>query len=258
MSLERTALRLAATMALANGFEAPWPTMAQNRVFDSRQDPIQGIKVGEIVPTLILYTDEDNGEELSKNNGGPPFIHTCHLVIELSLGIAKAYRPEGAAEDLLTLVPPQTEPELECALDAFEAQVSRIFRDLQGPWGALLGTTINRIEMWQSHRFVEHETNVRLASRQITARVRLQLESEPLVQASAPAAAYIPEPLAAVLQQIIASGSPYVPTAQAMHDLLLANAAPQPIIAPSLNHVRFVESETAGARPLGVADADLT
>ncbi len=254
MSFERTALRMAATMALANGFQAPWPTIAQNRVFDSRQDPIEGLKAGQTVPILVIYTDEDDGKMLTDNNGGPPFLHHCHLVIELSMAAVVQSDGDQAA---LGLVLPETAPELDAALDAFEVQVKRVFRDQLGTWGVWLGKTLLRIESWRSMRYIDREANLRLAARQITAVVKLPAEEGPrLAIQSGPAPApapFIPAPLGPLLTAIIDSEGPYAPTAQAIESMLLANSPDLPIVLPPLERVRLIEQNQAEKNDAGVA-----
>lgn len=267
MSLERTALRLAATMALSNGYQEPYPTMAQNRVFDSRQEPIEGLKKSDIVPLIVVYTDSDNGEMLSHNNGGPPFEQHCNLIIEISLAAVSQTADE---KDALGLALPETAPELDAALDAFEAQVSRVFRCLGGPWGAQLKETFLRIEHWQSTRYIERESNIRLAARQIIARVKLPIEADPVVAfATEPPTTpqpYIPEPLGPLLDAIIDSDSPYAPTAAAIQEMLTSNSPAMPIVLPELKRVRLVEANQAvtndddvkaGPRGDGVAQVEL-
>lgn len=256
MSLERTALRLAATMALANGFAEPYPTIAQNRVFDSRQDPIEGLKANDVVPIVVLYTDTAKGDMLSHNNGGPPFEQHCHLVLELSLAAVVQGDGDQAA---LGLILPQTAPELDAALDAFEAQVSRVFRDCPGVWGAHLRNTFLRIESWQSERYIDREANIRLAARQITAVFKLPLEEMPEVtvlpsDTEAPTVEpYVPAPLGPLLTAIAGSDSPYAPTAAAIEEMLLANSPDTPIVLPALERIRLIEANQAEKNNVGVA-----
>jgi hypothetical protein len=266
MSLERAALRLATVMALTNGFKAPWPTMAQNRVFDSRQDQIQGLKLGQVVPMIVVYTDDDIGHAIANNQDGPPFDHETHLILEITLGQATEYRAEGESDPVLVLIPPQSDPELEAAIDALEAQVMRVFRDrgMSGVWGAQLDTVINRIKSWDSKRFVDHETSIRLVSRQITVAVRLVQPEDPTIGAGGP---YIPEPYNGVLQAVIDDNGPYAPTAQVIQDQLSGNAPPTPYDLPALERVRLIEQDqaqkneagdAAGPRADGVAQANLS
>lgn len=267
MSLERTALRLAAVMAISNGFREPYPTMARTLVFDSRIDPVQGVDGSELVPTVRILTDDDQGDSLSANNGGPPFEDRVSLVLEISLGTLGA-NPETGENELIW---PETEPELEAMLDLFEHQIKRVFMDGQSIWGRELQKVLRRIEKWNSLRFVEREANVRYAARQITALVALHLTPDEQVvtwsgEPPVTPAATIPEPLGPLLDRIIADNGPYAPSAQAMKDMLLAAGGEKPIVLPRLEHVRLVEADQAernddevprGDRHAGVAEAHL-
>lgn len=268
MSLERTALRIATVMALCNGHAAPWPTMAQNRVFDSKQDQITGLNPGDLVPIIIVSTDDDKGDEISGNNGGPPFVQHCHLVFDISIGVAVKYTPDGAEDPVIDLIPPQSEPELEAAIDLLEAQVKRVFRatSLVGTWGSQLQKTFLKVGDWQSHRFYERETNIRLVARQVRATVKLPLEADPVITQDANAPITIPAPLGPLLDAIIASSSAFKPTAQAIKEQILGNSPLPPIVLPELTSVRFVEANQAekndadvakGPRADGVAQANL-
>lgn len=270
MSLARTALRVAASMALSNGYQAPFPTMAGNRVYDSRQDPVDGVRPGDLIPMLVLYTDDDKGDSLSTNNGGPPFERRVTLTVELSLGMV-GEQTEGGE---LAIVMPQTEPELDAALDMFEAQVERVFRDPTTTWGRELFKVARRIESWNSARYIEREAHIRLAARQITMTVALPLEAElPVALTSSPGnvpptiTPSLPAPLGPLLETIISSASPYAPSAEAIKDLLLSSGnGLGPIVLPNLERVRLVEAEQAetngsgtprGPRTAGVAQANL-
>jgi hypothetical protein len=261
--IERTALRLATVMALANGFAAPWPTMAQGRVFDSRFDPLQAVDLkepDELLPTILVATDDDRGKSLSENNGGPPFEHEVTLALELSIGMV------GESEESeLFLGMPQSEPELEAMLDLFERQVKAALVNPVAPWTERFQRVARRITGWSSERFVERDSNVRLAARKISATVLLPLED--LVPLSSdPPAAVIPEPLGSLLAAIAASSSPYAPAAGQLAALLLAAGAGATVTIPKLERVRFIEANQAerngagtpkGPRPDGVAEVVL-
>lgn len=271
MSLARTALRVAATMALSNGYQAPFPTMAGDRVFDSRQDPVAGVNPGDLIPMLVLYTDDDKGSSISNNNGGPPFERTVNLTIELSLGMVGEASEEGAP---LPIQMAQTEPELDAMLDQFEAQVERVFRLPTTTWGRELSKVARRITSWQSMRYIEREAHVRLAARQIVCSVMLPLEDDAEVlmtagpsNTSPTVTPALPAPLGPLLTAIIAADGPYADSAQALQNLLLSNSnGLGPIVLPNLERVRFIEAAQAetngqgvprGPRGAGVAQANL-
>jgi hypothetical protein len=88
MSLVRTALRLCAVAALQD------VTIAQGRVYDSRIGDIQPETfLEDAKPTVIVLTDGDAGEQLSHQNGGPPFDRMVDLVFEL--GMVQTQKADG-------------------------------------------------------------------------------------------------------------------------------------------------------------------
>lgn len=261
MSLDRTALRLAVVMALTNAYTAPHPTLAGTMVFDSRIDPISGAEDGELVPHVVVYTDTDNGKGLSNNNGGPPFGRDVTLMFDLTIGMY------GKEADGAAVFQIETEPSLEAMLDLLEAQVLDVFKYPQrSPWAErLFANHIVRIDSWVSQRFVERDAKVRLAGRQIAAQVVMQQDDYPDIASTTPAAA-IPQPLAGLLDDIIAGGGDWAATAQDMKDLITANVQPAGLTLQPLTRVRLKESNGGGgnaagngpARPNGVAQANLT
>lgn len=261
MSLARTALRVAAVMAIANGFRAPWPTMAQGRVFDSRMDPHQIVDQTDVIPIVEICTDDGRGASLSENNGGPPFENTVTLAIEMSLGMM------GEVEDgtgrYLGL--PQSEPELEAMLDLLELQVQRALVDPSNPWTAEFQRVCRRMSDWSSTRYVERDSNVRMAARKVSAEVALQFEELTEIQAVPPAPVAVPSPLGPLLAAIIADGGPFAVSATSLRDLLIDAGASRPVTLPALRVVRFIEADQAetngagtprGPRPDGVAEID--
>lgn len=265
MSLARTTVRLAAVMALAGGFEQPWPTMAQGRVFDSRLDPLQitDVKSDDVLPVITVCTDDDRGRSLSDNNGGPPFEHTVSLCIDLSLGMIGEL-PDG--EGLAFQAMPQAEPELEAMLDLFEFQVMRALADPSLPWSVLFQGAIIRLGDWSSVRYVESDSNIRLSSRRITVPVTLPTFDLVEMATEPPSPATVPPPLGPLLAAIAASSSPYAASAEGLAQLLVEAGASRPMSLPQLLRVRFIEAEQAetndadvarGPRPSGVAEATL-
>lgn len=261
MSLERTALRLATVMALTNGMAAPFPTLAADRVFDSRMDPIEGLKEADLVPLVLVYTDDTDNAALSENNGGPPWRTTVNLVMEISVGMT------AEIEGRLTPVQIGTEPELEAMLDLLEEQIERVFRTPASPWAARLWNEhLVRIESWSSARFVERDTNARLAVRQIVAKVLLVQPPEPDISDDVWPEVVIPPPLGPLLEAIVAADGPYAASAAQIQSLLTANGGFGPLVLPTLDRVRLVEEDQGGgnltgdgpARPDGIAEANLT
>lgn len=255
MSLERTAFRLAVVMALSNGMQEPWPTMARGRVFDSRFDPRQITDLEEVMPIITVCTDDDNGDSLSDNNGGPPFGHSsCQLVIETSIGVLAK---DDDNNDIGAV--PETEPELAALLDLMERQIKRALADPLNVWTEHLNKTHRGLMDWKSTPFKESDSNVRMAARRMIVSARLPLED------LFPGNASIPAPLGPLLDAIVASGSPYAPAAAALQQSLTAAGAGQALVLPPLLRVRFLEKNQtalqagvpAGPRGSGVAQSNL-
>lgn len=273
MSLERTALRLGVVMAMTNAMQAPFPTIAANRVFDSRIDAIQGATEGDIAPIAIVYTDDDDRDALSGNNGGPPWRQHVNLVLELSMGMVGPLVNETGTpmkdengNPFSTFLPVETEPELETMLDLFESQVERMFRQPSTPWaerltsGASNGGVIVRLESWSSRRFVEREAQYRFAARQVMIKVMLEQPAEPAIVAppapgDPPIEVSIPAPLGPLLDAVIEDGGPYANSCEHIRELLTDNGGFGPIVAAPLRRVRIKEADAGGGkRPDGVAE----
>ena len=200
MSLQRMALRTAAVLALTNYYESPWPTLAKGRVFDSRIDPIQGAEKDDLIPTISIYTDMDNGDGLSENNGGPPFRRTVDLTIWLTLGLVGEDTELGEQ----TLVLPQTDSQLEAMLDLFEYQVRFCLANYQNTWSRLYIGMQLRTTGWKSDRMAS-EANVRLAARQIVATIELDDDLLPQMTTEATEPA-LPENVQAIVDAVEAAG----------------------------------------------------
>lgn len=113
------ALRLAAVAALNSH-----PTIArlcEGRVYDSRIDDFDH---REPVPVIVVTTEALLGEELSANNGGPPFDDRCSLVLEIAMNqIAPVLDDEGRpvlddnGNEIQGIGCPATDQELEANLN---------------------------------------------------------------------------------------------------------------------------------------------
>lgn len=264
MSLERTALRLSTVMMLANGFAAPYPTMAAGRVFDSRIDSVQIGAAGEVLPVITVCTDEEMGKSLSTNNGGPPFEEEVTLSIDLAIGIGSESGDE--------LMFAQTEAELELNLDLLEAQVKRLLQHRPGIWGNQFNRVARRITNLRSERFVQPDANIRIAARQLTLSVLLPVDNTfgalvTINPAGGSAPPVVPEPFGGLLTTIIEHVPSYAATAEAIQAAITGSGLGSPIVMPvpgspaaEVESLRIVEDERDGqnrpttARPNGVAD----
>ncbi len=161
MTMARTALRLCAVACLA-GIEGERPTIAEGRVYDSRiGDLAPEAFVDDARPTMILLVDDDEGEELSSQNGGPPFRRMMGLVIHMGMTLAIQ------AEDGYSVGYPDTDARLEASLDLLEFQVIRRLAYDHGPMPTLF-RRLARVKKSDCHRQVTDDAGLKLAARVLT------------------------------------------------------------------------------------------
>ena len=174
MSLHRLALRLAAIEALcpyALMATGPWPTIAQHRVFDSRQEPIEALDPNEARPILIVYTESDESNPFG-NAKYPPDEHVVKLTVECliaSRGTMEIANADGTTSILGTLTSPISDGTQEAVLDMLEALVRRALSSTQdhginGLW-LTIATEIHNINSLPL-RSANH--TVRLLGRSVT------------------------------------------------------------------------------------------
>jgi len=162
MTLVRTALRLAAVNALQGANATSGPTIAKNRVYDSRiSDFDPEAYPDDALPTVIILADQDEGEQLSKQNGGPPFDRHVDLVFEL--GMIQKVRDDNGTD----LIYPQTDAQLEAALDMLEFQIARRL-GYDPDASATLFRSFARPLKTDCHRQVMDDAGVKIACRLLT------------------------------------------------------------------------------------------
>ncbi|RRC36578.1 hypothetical protein EIA13_30110, partial [Escherichia coli] len=87
MSLSRLMLRALACVALQKQpSDAVAPTMAEDRVFDSRIDPFVFKDYSKPMPGIIVYTDDDTGDLINRGSGSGPYRRWVDLRVEIVIG----------------------------------------------------------------------------------------------------------------------------------------------------------------------------
>jgi hypothetical protein len=164
VSLARACLRLAAVAALRGR------TIAGTDVADSRIGAIEALAPEKATPIVAVYTEDDAGDALSANNGGPPFVPQVQLVFEMSI-VEAQYDADGAITDITC---PTTDAELEASLDTLEAQIQlALFQDLVTPLSLLFQKAYRRVMHRQSLRFPQGEKAERFATRYLIYKVEV-------------------------------------------------------------------------------------
>lgn len=166
MSIFRLVARIAAICAFNNFGREPFPTIAGNRVFDSKLEPFEEMKNDLVYPTIVAYTDYDRGH-WNKGSG----IHSDRILsITIELLITQWKRGKGVGNDAMpnyTVSCPATDSELESSLDMFEVQALRSLSAGNSASNAF-SYIIPSYDSVVSRRGASWEGGQRLAARQIT------------------------------------------------------------------------------------------
>jgi len=224
MTLVRTALRLCMVEALS-GQPAARPTIAEERFYDSRiADLAPETFKDDAKATVVLVTDEDEGEATSDQNGGPPFFRRIDVVLELGMTMAVK---DG--NDYVVGYP-DTDSRLEASLDFLEFQILRRLAFDPAPLSVLFRSFV-RIVKHQSHRQVFDDSGAKLAARLLVLTCDVNDDDEEIVNAAdEPPTGYaiFPEPLRRVAMAI-----PEGSAGRNVCDALLAELSP--LSVPSLD-----------------------
>jgi hypothetical protein len=167
MSLVRTALRLAAVNALLGADANTGPTIASNRVYDSRiNDFSPETYPDDAKPTVIILTDDDTGDALSDQNGGPPYRRNVKLVFEFAM-VQGFDVPTADGGTAFAPGYPATDAEHEASLDLLEYQIlQRLAYDPAS--SCSLFRQISRSWKYDCHRQVMDDSGVKIAARVLT------------------------------------------------------------------------------------------
>ncbi len=172
MSINRLTLRLATVLALRGR------TDAGDRVWDSRIGEIDELISGDPAPFILVYVDDEDasgeGEALRKGQ------RVVTISIEMAIGTVE--RAAGGYQ----LMMPETDAQLELALDALECQVIDALQDVASPardaWaGLVVGIDSLRI---RRGAWSEVDKARRYAARLIEMQVRIPRDPLPNGQAT--------------------------------------------------------------------------
>ena len=184
MSLSRTALRFATINALRGTNPTTGPTLAQNRVYDSRMDDFAPETfLGDAKPSIIVLTDDDEGDALSDQNGGPPFRRLTSLVIEFAMVQTYEAKFEEDGVTKTEFIPgyPSTDSEHEASLDLLEYQITRRLASDLSSDACVLWRKLARVWKFDCHRQIVNDAGVKLAARILTWQCELEDDRTPVI-----------------------------------------------------------------------------
>ena len=231
MSLARTALRLAVIEAL---FSHP-AVAAQcgERIYDSR---IGDFNDKEVVPVIVVTTEELSGEAWNAQNGGAPFEDACDLVLEIGM----AQFVQGDQGDFL--FQPGTDAELEAGLDLIEQCAEWILTlgrthprapQKTAAGRLLLEAVTRRVSKRTSSRFAPDDGGEQLAIHLL--RFRVELKGEDIETYAVPPGPFgiLPDPLRTVAQSLVEGSSGYLTCLKIAQQIAgTATPAPKPPSPP--------------------------
>jgi hypothetical protein len=167
MSLSRLFTRALACVALQKqDDDAVSPTMAEDRVFDSRLDPLLFKSFTTPMPGIIVYTDDDDGDLINRGSGTGPFRRWVDLRVEIVIGSFNTEVIDNEQQLVFDL--PMTDAQLEAQLDLFELQVRwALFQLPDRVYSHAFRAYVIRIESVKSHATRDESGNNRFASRRI-------------------------------------------------------------------------------------------
>ena len=246
MSLNRLALRLGTVLALTNNDASPYPTMAEGRVFDSRLDPMQIVEGQSRQPYAIVYTDDDAGDGLSANNGGPPWYRKLDLAIHFAVAAHGVITNPDTGEEIDGFGPIETDAEVEALLDLFEYQIERALFGL-GSWSTQFKKLILRATDRSSVRFGDPQNvSVRYTERMVIYKIDMLDDwiDDTRLAAISPAS---PTPLPEHIQNLVTAVAAAMPPGSAYVSQTVATiqAAGLPGIAAleAFEGLRVIEDE---------------
>lgn len=230
--MNRAALRLATVAALTNGGAEPWPTMARDRVFDSRQDPIDMTGAIEMMPVVVVHSESDR--QSRSVNGLLAVSRTVDRRLDLRIEIALTPRAFDEAGVPLSLWP-VVDADLEATLDLFEYQVETALFGA-GPWAAWWRGLAAITETTSSRYVIEIEQqNLRFAAREIVLAASIAGDCHPkaVIDGQAVPATALPAAFTAVTAKILADGSGQLAdNVTRLLASLNARALPGPVVYP--------------------------
>lgn len=245
MTLARTALRLAAVQ-IVKGTAASRPTIAGKSVFDSRMSPEQPEDfTQDASAVVIVFSDGDEGDALSDQNGGPPFRRVIDLVFDIGM-VCRENDPDEAGAYIIGY--PDTDARLEASIDVLQAQIIRQIANSTDPLALWFQ---NHVRIWkqESHRQVEDGVAVKLARRVLTLTCELaDDEHENLGPGDAEPSglARLPEPLRTV--------AGLMPAGSSGGDACAAIAAQLGLLPADGTYFGGVDMTVDAGDPRGVAD----
>lgn len=157
MSLTALAVRIATIRALMGR------TFAEDRVFDSKINPVNLVATKEAKPVIIVTTDDDNVDITGKDLRAGD--HKLELVIEIAVTQKIEVQVENdQTTEVLSI--PATDAGLEATVGLLGWQIAKALSADGGEWGDLWRHIVTNVHSISSRRGADDANGVRYAARQ--------------------------------------------------------------------------------------------
>lgn len=190
-AVSRACLRLAATAALRD------VTIVGGNVFDSRIEAVNLTDEQPIAGAIAVYTEQDEGDALSEQNGGPPFVSAVDLILEITMQSIGPVRADGT----YTVVTPVTDDELEATLDVIETQAEDSLFRSYAVNSVLFRIAAKRPKHKISLRFTDPKEGQKLAVRYVTYTIEIDDREVPVTDGTLTGFGALPYPFSAIAPQ---------------------------------------------------------
>lgn len=168
MSVLRLVLRHAAVNAVSGFFSGVnSPTIAGNRVFDSKIEPVENIREDAAYPTVVIYTDYDRNA--FPHSGISHQERTLTITFELLMAVMTK-TPDDVGK--YTVRFPVTDAELESSLDVLEFETFQALRR-QNSAADCFRSIAYGLDNMVSRRGATVEGGTKIAARQVTYEARV-------------------------------------------------------------------------------------
>jgi hypothetical protein len=167
--------------------DAESPTMAEDRVFDSRVDPLVFKQFEKAMPGIAVYTDDDDGIFQNRGTSDGPIRRYVDLRVEIAIGSFGTEIVDDNGTTVSVFDIPMTDAQLEAQLDLFEQQVRWALTGY--PDRAYTNAFMNyvvRLEEIKSVATRDESGNNRFASRRLHYKIEIPDDCPPYALALAP------------------------------------------------------------------------
>lgn len=173
--MNRSFLRLLTINALSNGFTEPYPTIAQNRIFDSRLQDANIDPCETVLPYVGVYTA---GHDFEIGGNGSVKNYNMFNDVELNIELS-VFGLRDTGDDGVEII---TDQYLAIKLDILEQQIFDILFQYENPHSDKWRCMVTRLIKMSSSPEASDDGNFKIAMRTLSMSLRLCEEQKKIRQ----------------------------------------------------------------------------